>query len=84
MKEIILDYPDFQVIKDEYMNYYYRDDTHRDVPVRIIASLVYDITSDIHDDNDCLYTLFDNVCCGEYVADEYIQFLWFTERETEG
>ena len=84
--EYILDYDDFAVVKmtneiglDEYW-YFEQGENDCDIfgKVEIMAQLIYDTINDLQiKDASILHALFDCYCCGEYVNDNNIQYLWF-------
>ena len=84
--EIILGYDDFQVWLDTATRkYYYLEGGINDASdcyeVKIIAQLKYDVKHDLQIEHDAagqiLHELFLCYCCGEYVHDEGIEYLWF-------
>lgn len=84
----ILEYDnEFYVFKDkETGRYYYFEVSEKEISdffeVVPAACLSYDITHDIQiEDTFKMSNLFDNVCCGEEVADDAIKYWWFTRRE---
>ena len=79
--EYILDYDDFAVVKID-DNYWYFEQGENDCDtfgkVEIMAELTYDANNDLQiKDASILHALFDCYCCGEYVNDNNIQYLWF-------
>ena len=82
--EQVLAYEDFSVYKDkESGKYYYLEESENDASdffqVELIARLEYSIVHDINEnaDTEHLIHLFDCCCCGEYVSDNAIEYLWF-------
>ena len=84
--ELILGYDDFQVWLDTETNkYYYLEGGFNDASdcyeVKIIARLKYDVQHDLQIDHvtagQILHELFMCDCCGEYVHDDGIEYLWF-------
>ena len=83
---LTLGYHDFQVWFDtEHKKYYYLEGGINDASgcfeVKIIAKLKYDAKHDLQIDHttagQILHQLFLCDCCGEYVHDEGIEYLWF-------
>ena len=83
---LILGYDDFQVWLDSKTEkYYYLEGGINDASVchevKIIAKLKYDVRHDLQIDHitagQILHELFLCDCCGEYVHDEGIEYLWF-------
>lgn len=86
--ETILDYEDFAVVKIDNQYFYYEvseNDADEFCEVEIIAKLKYDVIHDLKIPPETtgltLSSLFDCFCCGEYVGDESISYLWFEETE---
>ena len=86
---LILGYDDFQVWLDtKTKRYYYLEGGINDASdcfeVEIIARLKYDVKHDLQIDHatagQILHELFLCDCCGEYVHDKSIEYLWFAER----
>ena len=79
--EYVLDYDDFAVVKinDEYWCFEQgENDCDTFCKVEIMAQLIYDTINDLQiKDASILHSLFDCYCCGEYVNDNDIQYLWF-------
>ena len=82
--EQVLDYEDFSVYKDkESGKYYYLEESENGAgkffQVELIARLEYSKVHDINEnaDTEHLIHLFDCCCCGEYVSDNAIEYLWF-------
>ena len=89
--EIILGYDGFQVWFDtQTKKYYYLEgginDASECYEVKIIAQLKYDVKHDLQIDHcaagQILHELFLCDCCGEYVYDEGIEYLWFGRSNT--
>ena len=83
---LILGYDDFQVWFDKATNkYYYMEgginDASECYEVKIIAQLKYDVGHNLQIDHatagQILHELFLCDCCGEYVHDNGIEYLWF-------
>ena len=83
---LILGYDDFQVWLDsETQKYYYLEGGTNDASdcyeVKIIAQLKYDVKHDLQIEHNTagqiLNELFLCDCCGEYVYDGGIEYLWF-------
>lgn len=91
--ELILDYDEFQVYFISSTNqYFYIESSINDAStifeVELIAELIYSTTHDLKIDHnragEILTPLFDcNCCCGEYVNDKNIKYLWFNIKKTE-
>ena len=90
---LVLDYDDFQVWQDTYTNkYFYLEVSENDASdffeVKVIARLIYDVNNDIKIPADetgrVMSELFDCCCCGEFVADNCIKYLWFDEVNKSG
>ena len=87
--ESILAYDEFCVYKDKETNkYYYLEGGENDAcdffEVIVVARLIYDINHDINQDNiESLFNLFECCCCGEYVTDDKIEYLWFEEIKSK-
>ena len=88
---LILGYDDFQVWLDtETKKYYYLEGGINDASdcyeVKIIAQLKYDVKHDLQTEHDTagqiLHKLFLCDCCGEYVCDDGIEYLWFDRCNT--
>lgn len=84
--DYILDYDDFAVVKikqeiglDEYWFFEQgENDCDTFCKVEIMAQLIYDSVNDLQiKDANVLHQLFDCYCCGEYVNDFDISYLWF-------
>lgn len=83
MKQIILDYFAFEVYYQD-GKYFFRDkdEEGQAVEVKPIATLEY--TVDRQPDDDSIEWLFpDCMCCGEYVHDNGITYIWFDVVEGE-
>lgn len=89
--ELILGYDDFQVwLYTVTKKYYYLEcginNASECYEVKIIAPLQYDIKHDLQIDHitsgQILHELFLCDCCGEYVHDEGIEYLWFDRCDT--
>ena len=89
--ELILGYDDFQVWLDTVTKKYYYleggiNDASECYEVKIIAQLQYDIKHDLQIDHitagQILHELFLCDCCGEYVHDEGLEYLWFDRCDT--
>ena len=85
---IILGYDDFQVWLDNDTNkYYYLEGGINDASdcyeVEIIAQLKYGVNHDLQIDHlnagQILQELFLCDCCGEYVSNGKIDYLWFAQ-----
>ena len=85
---LILGYDDFQVWLDSKTNKYYyleggMNDASECYEVKIIAQLKYDVKHDLQIDHmtagQILHELFLCDCCGEYVSDGKIEYLWFAK-----
>ena len=60
--------------------YFYHDvddDFEEFLPVTPVATLVYSVTNDIQIDAEHLFNMFDNICCGETVYDDFIEYRWY-------
>lgn len=79
--EHILNYDDFAVARIGNELWYFEqgeNDCDTFYKVKVIAQLIYDSTNDLQiKEASVLHTLFDCTCCGEYVNDNNIQYLWF-------
>ena len=85
---LILGYDDFQVwLDNDTHKYYYLEGCINDASdcfeVEIIARLKYDVKHDLQIDHmtagQILHELFLCECCGEYVSDGKIEYLWFAK-----
>ena len=83
---LILGYNDFQVWLDTKTNKYYyleggMNDASECYEVKIIAQLKYDVAHDLKIEHmtagQILHEFFACDCCGEHVADDAIEYLWF-------
>lgn len=78
--ELILDYgDDFEVYRINNTFWYWNGEEL--CKVYVVARLNYDIVHDVQADGEELSGLFENSCCGEYVYDNGISYLWFEEVE---
>lgn len=74
--EVILDYdPDFIVYKDKITGQYSALIDQKYVNLVLCARLTYDINNEPTTGE--LDVLFGCDVCGEYVTDDYIEYLWF-------
>jgi hypothetical protein len=74
--ELVLDYgDDFEVYKIEGRYWYWNDEELCEV--QVVAELKYDVLHDINAEGSELSELFESCCCGEYVYDSGISYLWF-------
>lgn len=79
MKQIILDYDSFEVYLED-GDYWFKDKDEEEQPIKVkpIAILEYDINHEPECDGKDLSCLFtDYMCCGEYVYDDGISYIWF-------
>lgn len=84
---LVLDEPylEFQVWYDiPTQSYWYlevgKNDASEFFEVEPIAELAYTVTADLRDDAEPS-ELFDCDCCGEYVTDDGISYVWFKKVE---
>ena len=77
MRTIILDYYAFEVYYEE-GKYFFRDkdEEGQAIEVEPIATLEYDVNHE-PDSNDLEFLFTDYMCCGEYVHDNGITYIWF-------
>ena len=88
--EIVLDYDDFQVfLHHESGCYFYLEKSDGDADefyeLELCATLQHDVCHELLIDpaetGEVMSALFDCDCCGEYVTDDYIEYLWFKRVE---
>ena len=84
--DLILDYEDFCVWRDTLTGRYFyietgENDASEFCELKLIAKLTYDVNNDlIIEHSECgevMSKLFKCDCCGEHVADDFIEYLWF-------
>ena len=82
-EEVILDYEEFKVIYDYSTYRYIYVDDEDTFEVFLVATLKYDCMHEPTVDAADLCGLFDCICCGEYIGDDGIEYLWFDTEEPE-
>lgn len=84
--ELILDYEDFCVWRDTLTDRYFfietgENDASEFFELKLVARLLYDSNNDLTIEPSAtgkiMSELFDCDCCGEHVADDFIEYLWF-------
>lgn len=86
--ETILEYDEFCVYREIATGkYFYLEGGENDASdffeVEPIATLIYDVNHDINEEDvqEHLIGLFECSCCGEYVKDDCIEYIWFQQVE---
>lgn len=86
--ELILNYEDFCIWRDKLTGRYFyietgENDASEFCELRLVAKLTYDANNDLlvkpSKCGEIMSNLFDCDCCGEYVADDHVEYVWFKE-----